>query len=59
MARTRTSGENSFFVLVMMAPLSQELESPANPARFSRYEPAGVRVTMELAAQRLAKNDDW
>ncbi|HEY0124076.1 MAG TPA: hypothetical protein VGC14_20410, partial [Rhizobium sp.] len=34
MARLRTSGENLFVVLLMMAPLSQKLEPPANPARF-------------------------
>src|SRR5690606_18674618 len=30
----RTSGENLFVVLLMMAPPSQELEPPANPGRF-------------------------
>ncbi len=33
-ARSRTSGENLFVVLLIVAPLSQELEPPANPARF-------------------------
>ncbi|MGV1886585.1 transposase, partial [Rhizobium sp. 23-156E] len=32
--RLRTSGENLFVVLLMMAPLSQKLEPPANPVRF-------------------------
>ncbi|WP_210287065.1 hypothetical protein, partial [Ancylobacter tetraedralis] len=31
---TRTSGENLFVVLLVMAPPSQELEPPTNPARF-------------------------
>jgi hypothetical protein len=35
-ARARTSGEYVFAVfLVSMAPSSQELEPPANPARFT------------------------
>jgi hypothetical protein len=33
-ARWRTSGENLFVVLPVMAPPSQELEPPANPGRF-------------------------
>ena len=33
-ARVRTSGENLFVVLLVMAPSSQELEPPANPGRF-------------------------
>src|SRR6476620_4880239 len=33
-ARARTSGENLFVVLLVMAPSSQELEPPANPGRF-------------------------
>ncbi len=36
-ARLRTSGENLFVVLRMMAPLSQKSEPEANPARFKRY----------------------
>src|SRR5580658_10548901 len=39
-ARSRTSGENLFVVLLVMAPSSQELEPPANPGRFN---PAGIR----------------
>jgi hypothetical protein len=31
----RTSGENLFVVLLVMAPPSQELEPPANPGRFN------------------------
>jgi len=31
----RTSGENLFVVLLMMLHPTQELEPPANPARFS------------------------
>jgi len=31
--RLRTSGENLFVVLLMMAPPSQELEPPENPVR--------------------------
>jgi hypothetical protein len=37
-ARSRTSGENLFVVLLMMLHPTQELEPPANPARF---KPAG------------------
>lgn len=33
-ARSRTSAENLFVVLLMMLHLTQELEPPANPARF-------------------------
>ncbi|WP_426000840.1 hypothetical protein, partial [Caulobacter sp. DWR1-3-2b1] len=35
-ARSRTSGENLFVVLLVMASSSQELRPPANPARFNR-----------------------
>ncbi|WP_203232353.1 hypothetical protein, partial [Gemmobacter caeruleus] len=34
-ARSRTSGENLFVVLLMMLHPTQELEPPANPARFT------------------------
>ena len=34
-ARSRTSGEYLFFVLLMMLHPTQELEPPANPARFT------------------------
>src|SRR6476661_7008569 len=34
-ARVRTSGENLFVVLLVMAPPSQELEPPAIPGRFT------------------------
>jgi hypothetical protein len=34
-ARSRTSGENLFVVLLMMLHPTQELEPPANPERFS------------------------
>jgi hypothetical protein len=44
-ARTRTSGENLFALLLMMAPTSQELEHPANPGRFTIVlEPGRFRV---------------
>jgi hypothetical protein len=33
-ARSRTSGENLFVVLLMMLHPTQKLEPPANPARF-------------------------
>lgn len=33
-ARLRTSGENLFVVLLIMAPFSQELEPPAIPGRY-------------------------
>jgi hypothetical protein len=33
-ARSRTSGENLFVVLLVIAPPSQELEPPTNPGRF-------------------------
>src|SRR5690349_2211559 len=35
-ARSRTSGENRFDVFFVMAPPSQAVEPPANPARFIR-----------------------
>ena len=34
-ARSRTSGAYLFVVLLIMTPPSQELEPPANPARFN------------------------
>jgi hypothetical protein len=34
-ARARTSAENLFVVAFAIAPSSQELEPPANPARFT------------------------
>ena len=34
-AHAHTSGENLFVVLLVIAPSSQELEPPANPARFT------------------------
>ena len=34
-ARSRTSGENLFVVLLMMLHPTQELEPPANPGRFT------------------------
>lgn len=34
-ARSRTSGENLFVVLLMMLHPTQKLEPPANPVRFS------------------------
>jgi hypothetical protein len=36
-ARSRTSGENRFDVFFVMAPPSQAVEPPANPARFSAH----------------------
>ena len=33
-ARARTSGENLFVILLIMAPPSQELGPPENPGRF-------------------------
>ncbi|TQN58158.1 hypothetical protein FLX27_26695, partial [Agrobacterium tumefaciens] len=33
-ARARTSGENLFVVLLVIAPTSHELGSPAKPVRF-------------------------
>ena len=38
-ARARISGENLFVVLLVMAPPSQELEPPTNPARFTIWPP--------------------
>jgi hypothetical protein len=37
-ARSRTSGENLFVVLLMMAPPPQELSPPANPGRFKSIQ---------------------
>ncbi|MCR9257675.1 MAG: hypothetical protein NXI16_16445, partial [Alphaproteobacteria bacterium] len=36
-ARSRTSGENLFVVLLMMLHPTQELEPPANPERFTDH----------------------
>ncbi|KID12324.1 hypothetical protein P279_29050 [Rhodobacteraceae bacterium PD-2] len=36
-ARSRTSGENLFVVLLMMLHPTQEWEPPANPGRFTAY----------------------
>lgn len=36
-ARSRTSGEYLFVVLLMMPHPTQELEPPANPARFIHW----------------------
>jgi hypothetical protein len=44
-ARSRTSGENLFVVLLMMLHPTQELEPPANPARFRSTSGAGVTET--------------
>src|SRR5690606_27796883 len=40
-ARSRTSGENLFVVLLMMLHLTQELEPPANSVRFTRRDKSG------------------
>src|SRR5690606_32310322 len=50
-ARSRTSGE--YFFACLMTPISQELESPANPGRFSEHlepllELACVKAGLEL-----------
>ena len=43
MARLRPSGENLFVVLLTMAPLSQKLEPPANPVRFTSRQEGRTR----------------
>ena len=43
-----------FVVLLMMAPLSQKLEPPANPVRFSRFQ----GKELELFARLLASYDE-
>lgn len=54
-ARARTSGENLFVVLLVMAPSSQELRPPAKPGRFS---PASVsrwhKLSCETGAPRTS-----
>src|SRR5262245_29582309 len=50
-ARERTSGENLLLVCLLMAPLSQLLEPPANPERFS-----GVRRGHWAEQERKAEN---
>src|SRR4051812_43877800 len=40
-ARSRTSGENRFDVFFIIAPPSQAVEPPANPARFRHIDPHG------------------
>lgn len=52
-ARSRTSGANLFFVLLVQAPPSQELEPPTNPVRFTtRYDrcPTAFFSAITLAA---------
>ncbi len=49
MARSRTSGENLFVVLLMMAPLSQKLEPPANPVRFTAILQANGKLSFAIA----------
>src|SRR5512140_3705519 len=48
-ARVRTSGENLFVVLLVMAPSSQELEPPANPGRFI-FDSLGFVCDDDIAA---------
>ncbi|WP_288936323.1 hypothetical protein, partial [uncultured Sphingomonas sp.] len=47
-ARARTSGENLFVVLLVIAPSSQELEPPTNPARFTSLEPGLSRTSIQV-----------
>lgn len=54
MARSRTSGENLFVVLLIMAPLSQKLEPPANPVRFrDRVRKLGTITKVESEGKRF------
>ena len=50
-ARSRTSGENLFLVCLVMAELSQKLEPPKIPGRFSLqvYDPPVASTLPELA----------
>ncbi|WP_345576063.1 hypothetical protein, partial [Stakelama sediminis] len=48
-ARARTSGENLFVVLLVIAPYSQELGPPTNPARFTGF------ITAVMTGQRVSK----
>ena len=58
-ARSRTSGENLFVVLLVMAPSSQELEPPANPGRFNGPEQAltGDHCTNSVICFTAATSD--
>ena len=51
-ARSRTSGENLFVVLLMMLHPPQKLEPPANPGRFSHL-PEGPRIDVNSRASDI------
>ena len=53
-ARSRTSAENLFVVLLVMAPSSQELEPPANPGRFT-MPGCAMELTLKAIHERGAK----
>jgi len=64
-ARSRTSGENLFVVLLIIAPSTQELEPPAIPGRFKtdemkkhtedfKQEAVRIALTSGLSRQRVA-----
>src|SRR5215207_8075821 len=55
-ARCRTSGENRFEVFFVMAPPSQGLEPPANPARFSCRPPLGRAEVRDQHGSGAARN---
>jgi TPR repeat protein len=57
MARWRTSGENLFVVLLISAPLSQKLEPPANPARFSSGVSKDMDKALELYKRAASQGD--
>jgi hypothetical protein len=52
--RSRTSGEKDVLRFVM-APSSQELEPPGNPARFSQPRPADALRLKPCAGSALSK----
>ncbi|MCR9074331.1 MAG: hypothetical protein NXI18_21995, partial [Alphaproteobacteria bacterium] len=53
-ARSRTSGENLFVVLLMMLHPTQELEPPANPARFNRGFKSLKQSSFFIVLNRIA-----
>src|SRR5690606_33216458 len=55
-ARSRTSGE--YFFALVMTPISQRLEPPANPGRFNlvlEVRPRGARTGIGQQYQRLER----
>ena len=58
-ARSRTSGENLFVVLLIVLHPTQELEPPANTERFSLYMFSEPYYTLSAALKRLDYAPAW